>query len=125
MAGRSFNVILRAADDESRRRGLMFTDPLEEDECALFVFSREADHGFWNKDVSYDLSLAFCDRGGRILGIRDMRADSRLRHACGSDNVKYVVEVARGALEGIDEGDRMIIDNGGGKVEFQEKENQM
>lgn len=125
MDRRDFRIILYASDEESRRRGLMFTEPLETDECALFVFPRESDHGFWNKDVTYDLSLAFCDRSGVVLGVRDMRAGNLNRHACGRDSVKYVLEVAKGALEGIGEGDRMIIDNGKGKVEFREKKNQM
>lgn len=124
MDGNVFRIILYASNEDSRAKGLMFTDPLDDDECALFVFPREGDHGFWNKNVSYDLSLAFCDRIGTVVGKRDMRAGSTNRHACGCDNVKYVVEVARGSLDGVGEGDRMIIDGGKGKVEFREKENQ-
>ena len=40
---RTFRVALYAADDEKRVRGLIFTDPRPDDQCALFVFPRPPD----------------------------------------------------------------------------------
>ena len=38
----------------------------------LFIFEKEDYHSFWMKDTLLPLSIAFIDRGGKILKIADM-----------------------------------------------------
>jgi uncharacterized membrane protein (UPF0127 family) len=115
---RTFRIALYADDDEKRTKGLMFTNPLPEDQCALFVFPRRADHSFWNKNVSYPLTLAFCDGANRVAAVRDMDAGSEAPCRAGDPDIKYVVEVTKGALEGVSPGDSFLIDPLGGAVKF-------
>lgn len=107
---RKYRIILYADNDDKRTRGLMFTDPLLDDECALFVFDRERDHVFWNRNVSYPLHLAFVDRDGTVVGIRSMEPMSDDPCSSGSPKVKYVIEARKGALSKIEVGDRMVVD---------------
>ena len=90
-----------AADDETRARGLMHADPLADDETALFVFAQTGRHGFWNKNVSFGLSLAFCDDQFRIVHLADMDAHSERPTAPPSDNVRYVIEAKQGTWDRI------------------------
>lgn len=107
---RRYRIVLYADDNEKRTKGLMFTDPLPDDECALFVFDRERDHVFWNRNVGYPLHLAFVGGDGTVLAVRSMDAMSEQPCSSGSANVKYVVETALGSLDGLHRGDRMIVD---------------
>lgn len=100
------------ADEPSERaRGLMGRERLPEDEGMAFLFDEESTSAFWMKDTLIPLSIAFWDRGGRIVAIVDMppcRADPCPRYSPG---VPYVgaVEVNLGWFErnGVGIGDRV------------------
>lgn len=119
---KKYKIIFYATTPEKREKGLMFTDPIEEDECALFLFPRTGDHCFWNKNVSYPLDLIFCDSSNKVKSIKSMEAQST--EPCKSDDndIKYVIELIKGASEGIDIGDTLIINNDGDKVYFLNKQ---
>ncbi len=72
VAGHSVPVQVRDTPAE-RERGLMFTDNLPPDEGMLFVFERERILSFWMKNTPLPLSVAFIDRAGRILEIKQMQ----------------------------------------------------
>jgi uncharacterized membrane protein (UPF0127 family) len=93
-----FRIRFVADNDEKRTRGLMFAEPLEDDEAVLFVFPYADRYGFWNKNVSFGLSLAFCDDQGRIVHLADMNPDDPTRVEPQTDDVRFVVEVKRGAF---------------------------
>ncbi len=61
-----------ARTPEETSRGLMGRRYLGKDEGMLFIFEREDYYGFWMKDTSIPLSIAFIDTEGRIVGITDM-----------------------------------------------------
>jgi len=102
--------MLFANDDASRTRGLMHTEQIPDDHCALFVFPRIGDHSFWNDNVSYPLSVAFCDANNRVLAVRQMEAMSREACRANLPSVKYVVETSLGAMDGVGVGDRLVVD---------------
>jgi uncharacterized membrane protein (UPF0127 family) len=106
----NFNIRFIADTPEKREKGLMFTDPLDEEEVALFVFPSTGNYSFWNKNVSYPLSLAFLDENGKILRLANMEADSEKSVSAESENVRYVVEAQRGIFEkkGINKGDLVV-----------------
>ncbi len=57
-----------------RSRGLMGRERLAPDAGMLFVYSsqRRADHGFWMYQTLIALDIAYLDREGTILAIRQM-----------------------------------------------------
>lgn len=94
-----FRVRLIADTEAKRARGLMFAEPLEEDEAAFFVFPKEGQHTFWNQNVAFDLDLAFLDENGRVVHIAHMKAEDPTPVGPPTDNVRYVVEAKKGALK--------------------------
>jgi len=119
---RKYRIVLYADNDDKRTRGLMFTDPLSDDECALFVFDRERDHVFWNRNVGYPLHLAFVDKDGSVVGIRSMESMSDAPCSSGSPKVKYVVEATMGSLSNVEVGDQMLVDPNTMTVRFAKSE---
>lgn len=113
-----YNIVLYASNAEKREKGLMFTKPLNQDECALFVFPRAADHTFWNKNVSYPLSLIFCDSKNNVVAIKYMDANSTKPCRANNSNIKYVIEMIDGAEKNIHINDILVIDNDGNKLYF-------
>ena len=62
-----------AQTPEETSHGLMGRKHLDKDEGMLFIFETEDYHGFWMKDTLIPLSIAFIDRGGRIVWITEMK----------------------------------------------------
>ena len=105
-----FKIRFVANSNSLREKGLMFADPLEDDEAVFFIFPYEDKYSFWNKNVSFPLSLAFLDNRNRILDILDMDAHCQKGCTPCSNFVKYVVEVPSGAFKkrSINVGDRIL-----------------
>lgn len=61
-----------AKSPEERAKGLMGRKYLGKDEGMLFIFDQEDYHGFWMKNTLIPLSIAFMDKEGRIVSIKDM-----------------------------------------------------
>jgi len=109
------NIRFVASDNDSRAKGLMFADPLADDEVAFFVFPTNNRYSFWNKNVPFGLTLAFLDENGRIVEFADMDAQST-EPVCPTREARYVIEAAKGAFEkaGICTGD--IVNYSSGKL---------
>ena len=101
-----FNLRLVANTNHTREKGLMFSKPLDEDEAALFVFPYNGRYAFWNKNVDYDLSLAFLDENMKVVAIKDLKANS-LSPVGPDDDVRFVIEAKQGIFTkiGINMGD--------------------
>ncbi len=66
-------IEVEIADTAARRaRGLMFRDSLPSDEGMIFLFAADTSSGFWMKDTSVPLSIAYIDSAGVIVTIHDM-----------------------------------------------------
>lgn len=118
---KKYNIVLYASNNEKREKGLMFTDPLSENDCALFIFPRVADHTFWNKNVSYPLSLVFCDTDNNVVAMKNMDAESTNPCRAHNSNVKYVIETIQGATNEVEINDVLIIENNGERLYFAKK----
>jgi uncharacterized membrane protein (UPF0127 family) len=94
-----------------RARGLTGRTSLPSDAGMLFAFDAPSDAAFWMKDTLIPLSIAFYDRGGRIVAIREMRPCPREPCALYRSTRPYVgaIEANRGyfARHGIGIGDRV------------------
>ena len=63
-----------AITESGRRKGLMGRDSLPPDTGMLFVYEepRKPDHGFWMYQTLIPLDIAYLDKEGTILAIRQM-----------------------------------------------------
>lgn len=108
-----FNIRFIANTAEKREKGLMFAKPLSDTEAAFFVFPHIGSYGFWNRNVSFPLSLAFIDENGKIIGFADMEANSPKTAGSDFTETKYVIEAKQGVFKkyDINENDLVIFDN--------------
>jgi hypothetical protein len=84
--------------------GLMFRESLPEEQGMLFVFGEDTETGFWMKDTSIALSIAFIEEDGTILDIQDMAPLSTEAHGPPGPYF-YALEVNQGWFERHDFGD--------------------
>lgn len=78
-----------------RERGLMYREELPPDHGMLFVFPRERILGFWMRNTTIPLSIAYADSAGRILRIADLEPlDERPVSSVGP--ARYALEMRRG-----------------------------
>lgn len=61
-----------AETPEQQELGLAGRDSLPQDEGMVFVFFERREEGFWMKDTTIPLSVAFFDERGTIVRILDM-----------------------------------------------------
>lgn len=83
---------------QERREGLSGRTELAEDSGMLFDFGKEVDTGFWMKDTSIPLSIAFVDSDGKIVSIQDMEPydTTSVRSPV---EYRYAIETNRGWFE--------------------------
>lgn len=99
-----------ARTGKEKERGLMFRERMGKDEGMLFVYEREERLVFWMKNTPLPLSIAFIDKGGRIVDIQDMEPFNLATHTS-AHPATYALEMNRGwfAREGIKVGDLIKI----------------
>lgn len=113
----TFNVRFAATDEDRRTKGLMFSEPLKEDEVAFFIFPRAARYAFWNKNVDYPIDLAFLDENRRVVDFGHLKAQQKSSISPARE-AKFVVEAKSGLFRqiGARVGDIMNYDPNEGKV---------
>jgi uncharacterized protein len=103
-----FNVEL-AVTDRERSRGLMGRTSLGPTDGMAFLFFQPTRKGFWMKNTTIPLTVAFFDDKGKILKILDMKPCRAEPCQVYDPGVAYdgALEVNRGALQsrGVDVGD--------------------
>ena len=97
-----------AATMEQRMRGMMFRKEMGRNEAMVFVFDEPAYQGMWMKNTLIPLSVAFLDKSGVILNIRDMQPQT-LDHHGSEGPALYAIETNVGwfAERKIKAGDRV------------------
>ena len=98
---------------EHRQQGLMNRESLPEDAGMFFVYFEPASGGFWMKDVSIPLSIAFVGEDQTILKIMDMEPCPEEPCRAYVPELEYTaaLEVNQGAFEewGIEVGDTVTL----------------
>jgi len=88
-----------AADDDTRRQGLMYRDRLAADRGMLFLFGQSGDHPFWMKNTFIPLDIIWIDEQQRVAhvanGVQPCQADPCPSYGPGVLS-KYVLELAAG-----------------------------
>ena len=115
-------IVLLADNDLTREKGLMGHRPLAKDECAYFYFQKEGSPSFWNKNVSFPISLIFLDKDGQVEDIQFLEAQQHSSVAPVSRKIRHVIEAHRDAPEiyGIKVGSRIDFKNGKFIIEGQD-----
>ncbi len=92
-------------------QGLKYRRRLPKDRGMLFIFPRPAERSFWMKDTLIPLSIAFIDRKGRIIDIRDMEPDGGGKSHSPGRPFLHALEMNRGWFEknNVRVGDRLDI----------------
>ena len=106
-----FDVRFVADTDKLRSKGLMHAEPLGEYEVVYFTFDYPDCYSFWNKNVSFPLSLAFLDKNHKIVDFKDMEADDPKSVSPDSNNVVFIVEANKGLFKKlkIGIGDKLLL----------------
>ena len=108
--GREARLSIEIADDpEERQRGLSGRTTLPQDSGMLFVIEGRGS-GFWMKDTSIPLSVAFIDSCGEIVAIEHMEPHTLQIHNSPKP-YSFGLEVNRGWFEAnsIGVGDKVLL----------------
>lgn len=99
-----------ARTEKEKAHGLMFRTKLAENEGMLFIYEEEEILSFWMKNTFIPLSIAFIDRHGRIIDMKDMEPFSLDTHRSARP-AQYALEVNKGWFQknGIKIGDMVKI----------------
>ena len=97
-----------AADEQTRKLGLMYRSRLPSGQGMLFVYPFSIRLCMWMKNTLIPLSVAFLDEEGRILNIEDMAPLSEESH-CSVGSARHALEMNQGwfAEHGVKAGDRV------------------
>jgi uncharacterized protein len=95
-----FNVELAVSASE-RAHGLMGRTSLAPNDGMAFLFFKQTRAGFWMKNTSIPLSVAFFDNNGKILKILDMAPCDQTPCEVYRPGLKYygALEVNKGAFQ--------------------------
>lgn len=96
------NIKLRFVADTpiKRCKGLMFQEPLQPNEGALFVFNYPTKSGFWNKNVSFPIQIGFFDKNRKLIGVEKLEAYQEKSIGPTSEYL-YALEVPNGFFNDI------------------------
>ena len=97
-----------AENDAQRMRGLMHREKMPQDHGMVFIFEEPAYQSMWMKNTLLPLSVAFVDRDGVILNIRDMQPQTLDSHMSAGPAL-YAIETNKGwfAERAIKPGDKV------------------
>ena len=88
------NILLFANNESKREKGLMFLKTLGQNECAFFIFPSEQKQSFWNKNVEFDIDVAFFNEDGQLNDIQQLKAHQE--KPIYSSKAKFVIETNAG-----------------------------
>jgi uncharacterized membrane protein (UPF0127 family) len=95
-AGHEVSLFVEVADSGAeRQRGLMGRSSLPDDAGMLFVYSADTETGFFMRDTTVPLSIAFVTAGGSVIDIQNMEPLSEEPHFS-PQPFRYAVEANQG-----------------------------
>jgi uncharacterized membrane protein (UPF0127 family) len=87
-------IIGIARTKKEQEKGLMFHDPLKENQAMLFIFDKEERASFWNKNVSFPIDVAFFDKKGNLMDVRGLK-ENQTSSTGSVQNTKFVLETRK------------------------------
>jgi uncharacterized membrane protein (UPF0127 family) len=103
-----------ADENHERMTGMMHRTTMPENEGMLFVFPKQHQTGFWMKNTTVPLSIAYIDRASRVIEIHDLHPGNTEQVESRSARVQYALEVNQGwfAKNGIQPGTVLATERG-------------
>jgi uncharacterized membrane protein (UPF0127 family) len=103
-----------ADENHERQAGMMHRTTMPENEGMLFVFPYPHQAGFWMKNTTVPLSIAYIDRASRVVEIYDLLPGNTQPVESRSARIQYALEVNQGwfAKNGIKPGTVLATDLG-------------
>ncbi len=103
-----------ANENRERKAGMMHRASMPENEGMLFVFPYPHRSGFWMKNTTVPLSIAYIDPASRVIEIHDLQPGNTQPVESRSARVQYALEVNQGWFErnGIKPGSVIATDRG-------------
>ena len=103
-----------ADENLERQAGMMHRTTMPKNEGMLFVFPYPHQTGFWMKNTTVPLSIAYIDRASRVIEIYDLHPGNTQPVESRSARVQYALEVNQGwfAKNGIQPGTVLATDRG-------------
>ena len=108
-------LIAEVADENHERQaGMMHRTEMGENEAMLFVFPYPHQTGFWMKNTTLPLSIAYIDRESRIAEIHNLQPGNTNTVESRSSRIMYALEVNQGwfAKNGIKPGNIISTESG-------------
>ena len=97
---KSVKIQIELADTYLKRKnGLMFRQNLASDSGMLFTYDFPQKVGFWMKNTSIPLDIAFADKEGMVLKVVHDTKPFSLDVIDGGENIQYVLEINAGMSE--------------------------
>jgi len=94
---KDLNVTAEVADSEAERNaGLMFRESLGKDEGMVFVFPRPQKVGFYMRNTTVKLSVAYIGSTGRIIELHDLEPLNESSVYSQVKSIQFVLEMSRG-----------------------------
>ena len=112
-----------ANENHERQAGMMHRTSMPENEAMLFVFPKTHRTGFWMKNTTVPLSIAYIDPASRVIEIHDLQPGDTKPVESRSARVQYALEVNQGwfTKNGIKPGAVLATDHGSLAVSVQSK----
>jgi hypothetical protein len=103
-----------ANENHERQAGMMHRTSMPENEGMLFVFPYPHRSGFWMKNTTVPLSIAYIDPASRVIEIHELQPGNTKPVESRSARVQYALEVNQGwfARNGIKPGAVIATDLG-------------
>ena len=103
-----------ADENLERMAGMMHRTTMPKNEGMLFVFPKQHQTGFWMKNTTVPLSIAYIDPASRVIEIHDLQPGNTKPAESRSARVQYALEVNQGwfAKNGIKPGAVLATDRG-------------
>ena len=103
-----------ADENLERQAGMMHRTTMPKNEGMLFVFPYPHQTGFWMKNTTVPLSIAYIDRASRVIEIYDLHPGDEEAVESRSARVQYALEVNQGwfAKNGIQPGTVLVTERG-------------
>jgi uncharacterized membrane protein (UPF0127 family) len=101
-----------ARDTAVQEHGLMERDSMDHDHGMIFPLPEYKVWYFWNHHVRFPLDIIFCDRGGKVVSIVQLKAYDETN--VGSEHeAQYAIELNKGCAAefGVKVGDHLSIPN--------------
>jgi uncharacterized protein len=102
LANENFNAE-KVSTEAERNLGLSGRSCIGDEQAMLFVFDAEGRHGFWMKDMNFNIDIVWLDKDKKVVHIENnVPKDSYPKVYYPDKSAQYVIELNAGVVSGLD-----------------------